>query len=187
MCFNESWHFGVIFWLASVPVYSCPLQSIFEDCHIAETWTSIYKQRAWQPEQPPHWTMQNLEGHWHFNVESSTHVRKIQSLMQKHNSVIKQSYNLKKFALYSSSAQGSRKCICVARIKAIFTLTARQEISSKMNGHYQPHAIQVFPQKEWCTCLTLFDSNAAQLAALQSCAVGTFYYPHSIPKVQAEL
>lgn len=69
MYFNDGWHFGVIF-----------LTCISACSNHVKTWTSVYKQRAPQPEQPWHRTMQTLEGHGHFNVETSTHEHKQNTL-----------------------------------------------------------------------------------------------------------
>lgn len=78
-----------IFWLASVPVFPCPLQSLVLGLPYCRDMNEHLQAESLTPEQPPHGTMQNLEGHRHVNVESSTHVRKVQSLMQKHNGVKK--------------------------------------------------------------------------------------------------
>lgn len=55
----------------------------------------------------------------------------------------------------------------------VFSVTAKEEISPKRQGLYQPHAVQLLPARI-ANALTLCDSDQDQRAALQICAGSIF-------------
>lgn len=147
MNFNESWHFGVIFWLASVPVYSCPLWSIawrLPHCRdMSERLQAETTRENHHIEQCKTWRGTDIS----MSTHPPTMCEKHSQLMQKHNSVTNKPV-----------LQPSEVCpifitclrivqvpsVCLGSKPCLVSLQAKRSLQ-RGTAPINPHAIPVFP------------------------------------------
>lgn len=162
MCLNDSWHFGVIFWLASTPVYSRYYRDMKEHFQAERLTTrpTISKNNA-KPGGARTFQCQLL------------------NLCVKNTGFNAKAWRYYKRVLQPSVCPIFFICLRITQVHlGSLAWSCALFYCAAPTGPRPP---------ERCTCLTLCDGDPAQWGARQRWAACPFLYPLSFPKVQAEL